>query len=308
MKSWSGHSATDTQQPHAVIGADGVRSRIRELMLGPAFNATYSRKFCFRALVPMDAAVAAVGRRRAGTRFMFNGPGAHVITYPVGADRFLNTLLVLSDAHDWDLAATGGRHTARGAKSEATAALAAWHAVVRDIVGLFPEGPDGDGAKGLDKWAIFDMYDHPADTYAKGSVCLAGDAAHACGPHLGAGAGFGIEDALALVTVLEAARDAEAEAETASAAAGGKPTPSRAGILSKAVQAYSDVRMERTQWLVRETRAAVDLFQWQDKEVGSDAELFGREITWRFHKIWEHDTEGMVKEVLQGFQTRLQSG
>jgi 2-polyprenyl-6-methoxyphenol hydroxylase-like FAD-dependent oxidoreductase len=35
-------------------------------------------------------------------------------------------------------------------------------------------------------------------TFAKGRVCLAGDAAHASTPNQGGGAGFGIEDALVL--------------------------------------------------------------------------------------------------------------
>jgi 2-polyprenyl-6-methoxyphenol hydroxylase-like FAD-dependent oxidoreductase len=38
--------------------------------------------------------------------------------------------------------------------------------------------------------------------FAKGRVCLAGDAAHASTPNQGGGAGFGIEDALVLAEVL----------------------------------------------------------------------------------------------------------
>lgn len=50
-------------------------------------------------------------------------------------------------------------------------ALQSWSPAVRELVGLLPET--------LTKWAIFDMEENPAPTYARGRVCLAGDAAHA---------------------------------------------------------------------------------------------------------------------------------
>ncbi len=65
----------------------------------------------------------------------------------------------------------------------------------------------------MDKWAVFDMKNHPAPSYSAGKVCLAGDAAHAVAPHLGSEAGLGIEDALALSTLL-AAVDTEGAGRT----------------------------------------------------------------------------------------------
>ena len=50
------------------------------------------------------------------------------------------------------------------------------------------------------------MYEHPAPSYARGLVCLTGDAAHASSPHQGAGACMGVEDALVLCEVLGAAQ------------------------------------------------------------------------------------------------------
>lgn len=82
-------------------------------------------------------------------------------------------------------------------------------------------------------WAIFDMADNPADTYARGRVCLAGDAAHASSPFHGAGACMGVEDALVLVSVLE----------TALSKAGGL---SKTKAVSAALQAYSTIRLERS--------------------------------------------------------------
>lgn len=50
-------------------------------------------------------------------------------------------------------------------------------------------------------WSIHAV-DPPLETYVRGRVALLGDAAHGMLPHLGAGAGQGIEDALALVRLL----------------------------------------------------------------------------------------------------------
>ncbi|KAK0621974.1 hypothetical protein B0T17DRAFT_494451 [Bombardia bombarda] len=267
-----------------LIGCDGIRSRIRQLILPSSPAAAiphYSSKFCYRALVPMPPAVAALGPHRAGTRFMYNGPDAHLITYPVGGNSVLNILVVLSDTQPWP---DPHKHTAPGSKKEVVDAFAGWCPTVRRIVDLLPEE--------MDKWAIFDMAEHPASTYVKGRMCVAGDAAHATGPHLGAGGGMGVEDALVLAAVLEAV------ANDMAAGSGEKEKLRKSEMVEAALRAYNNVRYERTQAVVRATRDAVDLFQWQDGEVGSDAEKFGREITWRFKDIWEYDVEGMVKEAV----------
>ncbi|KAI1862577.1 uncharacterized protein JN550_010102 [Neoarthrinium moseri] len=272
-----------------VIGCDGIRSRVRQLILGednPASHPSYTKQFCFRGLVPMDKARKTLSEYRASTRFMYNGPGAHAITYPVSPE-LLNVLLVISDSNPWST--TDGRHTARGRKKEALEAFKNWHSSVRAIIDLMPDD--------MDKWAIFDMLEHPAPFYSKGAVCIAGDAAHATGPHLGAGAGFGIEDALVLSELMEAV-------DRAARMKGGKP---RAQICRDALSVYNDVRYERTQWLVGRTREACDLFQWRDKDVGKDFEKFGKEITWRFHQIWEYDLDKMVEDAIQGLNSKVKS-
>lgn len=276
-----------------VIGCDGIHSRTRQLLLGednPAAHPSYTQGYCFRALVPMDKARGNLSEHRASTRFMYNGRGGHVVTYPVSMGEWLNVLLVIRDPNPWrEAAADGrGRHTARGTKAEAVAAFKDWHPTVRAIVDLLPEE--------LDKWGIFDMLESPAPSYARGGLCVAGDAAHAAGPHLGAGAGFGMEDALVLSELLEAVDKGEA--------AGRSGRRSKVEMCRDALRAYNDVRYERTQWLVANTRDACDLFQARYGEVGSDWEKFAKEITWRFYKIWEYDVDGMVKEALEDFQDK----
>ncbi|CAK7197968.1 hypothetical protein SEUCBS139899_000622 [Sporothrix eucalyptigena] len=293
-----------------VIGADGVWSRTRSLLYGDAYRASYSHHYCFRTVVPMDLSIEALGKDRSFTRFMYNGPGAHAITYPVAKGTMLNVLVVIGDSKPWHPDITGHavagvessagdnmattatleqrnvpshdngvanrQTTGRGNRKDAEAAFVSWLPAAKAIIGLFPERPD--------RWAIFDMLENPVPSYSKGRVALAGDAAHASGPHLGAGAAFGIEDALALATILEAV-------DTNHAA--GKDVH-----VTAALDIYNKVRYDRTQWLIKASREAVDLFQWKDPERGQNWPGFGDAITALFHKIWKYDLEGMKKEML----------
>lgn len=232
----------------------------------------------------MDEAREALGDYRMSTRFMYNGPNAHLITYPV-TEKHLNVMLAIHDPNPWR--AGEEKHTAVGLKKEALEPLKDWHPTVRAVVDLMPDQ--------MGKWAIFDNFAHPAPFYSKGSVCMAGDAAHAVGPHLGAGAGFGMEDALVLTILIEAAD------QSASIGSG----RSRADLCHQMLQAYNDARYERTQWLVQKTREACDLFQRRFPGVGSDPDRFGEEISWRFRHIWNFDAEAQAKEAVLQLQRTL---
>ncbi|RYP73922.1 hypothetical protein DL771_003364 [Monosporascus sp. 5C6A] len=345
LRFWDGTAA----EADVVIGCDGIHSRVRQILLGsdnPAAHPSYTGKYCFRTVVPM-ARVGPALAHRAHTRFMFNGPGAHAITYPVGARaEVLNVLLAVSDPDPAGFVDMGlGKHATSGSKREAVAAFGAWHPTVRAIVDLFPDDKADDDddrdkgqgrGKGIDKWAIFDTAEHPAPYYARGCVCVAGDAAHASSPHLGSGAGFGIEDALALAALLAALdsallpsynNDETRDENTTSVGTGagigthgakqreedgesgrsgtGDPNANRASLCGAALEAYNDVRYARTVWLPGASREACALFQWEDAGgAGRDPERFGEEISRRFERIWDYDIDGMVREALTRFAAR----
>ncbi|KAL2864365.1 uncharacterized protein BJX67DRAFT_223793 [Aspergillus lucknowensis] len=142
----------------------------------------------------------------------------------------------------------------------------------------------------MDKWAVFDMYEFPAPEYARGRVCIAGDAAHASAPHHGAGAGIGVEDALALCVVLESAA--------------GEIRAGRRGkgdALGAALKVFSEVRHERSQWLVRSSREVCETYEWINPECGQDMAKGFEDVKARSHKIWYFDIEEMLRQLETGF-------
>ncbi|KAL4910874.1 hypothetical protein BDW74DRAFT_172333 [Aspergillus multicolor] len=144
----------------------GIKSRVRRAMFGeqnPVSYAHYSHKVAFRSM-------------------------AHLLHYPVAQHTMINVVAFVDDPSEWAME----EMSVTSSRVEASEAFADWKPAVRGLVGRLPEE--------LIKWAIFDTYDHPAPTYSRRRVCLAGDAAHASSPHQEAGAAFGVEDALALAT------------------------------------------------------------------------------------------------------------
>ncbi|KAL0253014.1 hypothetical protein SLS55_010685 [Diplodia seriata] len=260
-----------------VIGCDGIRSKMRRIMLGdthPASHPSYSHKYAIRGVVPMEKARAALGEWRASNRMMHLGPNAHAVTFPVAFGTFLNVVAFVTARNEWQ--AEDGRLTAQAKKSEATQGFANFSPVVRTIMDLLPDQ--------LDKWAVFDTYDHRVPTYVAGRLCLAGDAAHAASPHHGAGAGCGIEDCLALAVLIEAAVH--------------NSSTERSASVRTALQVYNHVRYQRSQWLVDTSRVVGNVYEFSHPGSGSDHKQIAREIEARSHQVWFYDVDGMVAEAL----------
>ena len=270
-----------------MIGCDGIRSRVRQLILGeknPASYPSYSHKFAFRGLIPIDRAIAALGEEKTSTRHMHLGPNGLALTFPVAGGTLLNVAAFAHDPSEWP---SQEKLTAPATRDEAVIAFKNFGPAVRAIMELLPDQ--------LDKWAVFDTHDNPAPTYVKGRVCVSGDAAHASAPYHGAGAGFAIEDAAVLAHLLAAVG-------AASRQDAGKR---KADLLKVALTTYNDVRLERSQWLVNTSRFVGDMYQWRDPQVGKDREKAAAEIEWRSRRIWDYDIDGMIKESEEKFKTAL---
>ncbi|RDW76682.1 FAD-dependent monooxygenase afoD [Aspergillus mulundensis] len=261
------------EEADLVIACDGVHSTARKILLGadhPAANATYSRKAVYRALVPMDKAIEALGHEKAHVQIAHCGPDAHIVSFPVNNAQIYNVFLFTHDKHAWS---HGHTMTVPSSKAEILSAIENWGPHIKELAGLFPDQ--------VSKYAIFDQAEHPLPYYALGRVALAGDAAHASSPFHGAGACMGVEDALVLVELLREVQGLGGEER-------------RRGIRA-ALGTYSEVRIGRSQWLVQSSREMGDLYEWRFEGIGGDGEKCRDEWERRSRVIWEFDVEGMVR-------------
>jgi salicylate hydroxylase len=112
--------------------------------------------------------------------------------------------------------------------------------------------------------------------YNQGKVVVVGDSAHATSPHHGAGAGMCIEDVAIMAELLN--------------------DPRVAGAGHKGLEAYSDQRLERTQWLVQSSRRSGDLYEWRAEGVGRDFKKIEEECRERDEKLWNGQVEEYIEE------------
>jgi salicylate hydroxylase len=163
----------------AMIGADGIHSTVRAMLLGPE-SPRFSGSVAYRGLVPAER-VRDLVLPRASTAWL--GPDRHFVHYYVTAGRLLNFVAIVP-ARDWRVESW----SATGEISAAVAEFEGWHPHVRAIIGA---------ADRTHRWGLYDR--DPLTTWATGRIALLGDAAHAMLPFLAQGACQAVEDA-AVVT------------------------------------------------------------------------------------------------------------
>lgn len=251
----------------AVVGADGIKSHVRQSILGSGNEAGYTYKYAYRGLIPMEKAIAELGEAAAVNGRMYLGPDRHVLTFPINKGKTMNVVAFTTTFQDWPDFHHSTKHAR---KQDALNDFKGWGPKVTHVLSLLEEN--------VDIWAIFDMMDRPASTYAKGRVCIIGDAAHATSPHHGSGAGFAIEDSAVLAELL---------------ASPGAKSPSG---LRAAFHAFDQTRRERSQWLVNSSRRTGELYEWQADGVGHDIAKAADEIRERFEKIWQGDIKTMISD------------
>ena len=109
-----------------------------------------------------------------------------------------------------------------------------FHRDIRSILGATPP-------ELCYKWALFDR--DPLHRWIDGHVCLLGDAAHPMLPFLGQGAAMALEDAVILERAL-----------------------SGCGSIAEALHRYQQARLERTSFVMLESRANIERMQAPNPE------------------------------------------
>lgn len=179
-------------EPAALIGADGLWSRVRE-KLRPTSKPRFTGQTAWRALLPMDAVPQTIARDMVT---LWLAPGIHAVHYPVMGGRHLNFALFTAgttDAVGWDTAGDktelAGHIDALG--FELAEPLAALTATAEDFI----------------KWPMFGLT--PSIARGTGTATLVGDAAHPMLPYLAQGAAMGIEDGIVLAEKIAGTPDME---------------------------------------------------------------------------------------------------
>ncbi|KAF5250338.1 hypothetical protein FANTH_4438 [Fusarium anthophilum] len=238
------------EEADAVVGCDGIKSKVREILRND----------------PHATAVEVLGEERALNATMWLGKDKHLLSYPVAHGTILNVVAYCSSSDKWP---NESQLVLPATKEDLLHDFEDFRASVLKIL---------DNAERLDRWAIFDLGDNPVPTFAKGRVCIIGDAAHASSPHHGAGAGLCIEDAAVLASIL--AHDTV-----------------RAGAdIQAAFSAFDRSRRERAQWVVQKSRRAGQIFERQT-EIGVDFRRICEELKETLSTIWDYDIDGAMKTV-----------
>lgn len=174
-----------------LIGADGARSQVRRAIAGED-RPVHSGSRAFRGIVEARLVSALSARHM----YMFMGPTARLLCYPIDGGRRFTYVAVVSAAEPLEESWTSAAEPA-----DLAAALACWEtAAARQVAAA---------ATDIRCWGLYDR--EPLERWSTGRTTLLGDAAHPMLPHHGQGANQAIEDAVTLAVCLAGVpRDADA--------------------------------------------------------------------------------------------------
>ncbi|KAF3032228.1 hypothetical protein E8E11_000503 [Didymella keratinophila] len=252
------HFADGSRAQHtAVFGCDGIKSRIRPIVLAnsdPA-PAVFSGKYVYRGLLPMDKAIEIMSSDEHRTPQLHMGYHGHLITFPIAGGKIMNVVAFASKS-TWE----DTNWVLQASREDMLKDFQHWDPKVRTLMANIQKP---------DIWALFNHL--PASTYysTEPLVCLVGDAAHASTPHQGSGAGMCVEDAYILSQVLSKCQTRD--------------------DFKTAFKAYDAVRRPRSQKVVKTSREAGQLWDLEGEGVADDLHALEQNATSRMSWIWDHD-------------------
>ncbi|KAI5365048.1 Putative FAD-binding domain, FAD/NAD(P)-binding domain superfamily [Septoria linicola] len=180
-------SSGESIEADLVVGADGIHSRCREIMLGGPSPPVTTGDLAYRVLLSTEgmrddpdlAPFLATHHVR-----YWMGPGAHAVSYVLRHGKLINIVLLVPD----DM--PEGASTMDASVEEMQALFAQWDIRIPKLLKY---------CQSVQKWRLCyrpgleQPWSNPASTFA-----LLGDAVHATLPYLASGAGMALEDAAVL--------------------------------------------------------------------------------------------------------------
>lgn len=210
-----------------LIGSDGIKSKVRELFYPNPTDPIWSGYTCFAAIakcVPHD--IETVGYK------VFLGPRKYFVSVDVGGGRIQWYAFLNIPPRSLDIPPNEALKWLKETQFQG------WSEEVHQLIDSTP----------VDQVEQRDLYDRsPELNWARGNVCLLGDAAHPMMPNLGQGGGMAIEDALVLGQELRKMSD----------------TRTSEDVLPQVLKEYSDKRALRAAAVQGMSRASsAILFQY----------------------------------------------
>ena len=204
-------------QADALIGADGVHSLVREIIIGPD-TPIHKGRIAYRAVYP---AALLRGSDIGPSRTKWWGPDRHIVIYYTTAARDeVYFVTSVPEPAEW---LTRESWSAKGDVEELRRAYAGFHPEVRAVLDACPD---------CHKWAILER--EPLPRWSDGRVVLLGDACHPMTPYMAQGAATAIEDAAILARCLEQVEGQDIQGAFQRYEAHRKPRTSRIQAISSA--------------------------------------------------------------------------
>ncbi|RSL46606.1 hypothetical protein CEP53_010276 [Fusarium sp. AF-6] len=179
-----------------VLGADGVSSITRQIVVGPNVKPYGSGKSAFRFMIPCET----IGKNPITKEFldhqgyltMWMGDDRRLIMYPCSN----NTVMNFVGIHPSEISAAAAKGDGWGQGGSKELLLDVYKGFEQRVRSLLELVDSSE----LKVWTLLDMERIP--TWYKGRLVLLGDAAHPFLPHQGQGGGIAIEDAASLCALL----------------------------------------------------------------------------------------------------------
>jgi 2-polyprenyl-6-methoxyphenol hydroxylase-like FAD-dependent oxidoreductase len=215
----------------AVIGADGVHSLVRDIIVGPDAP-IHKGRIAYRAV--FDSKLMN-GGDIGPSRTKWWGPDRHIVMYyTTHARSQLYFVTSVPEPSDW---MTKESWSAKGDVRELRAAYEGFHQDVQMVLNACPD---------CHKWAILER--EPLPRWSDGRVVLLGDACHPMTPYMAQGAATSIEDAAILARCLAGVDNDDIEGAFRRYEANRKPRTSRIQAISSA-NTWMSGGDEDTSWL-----------------------------------------------------------
>ncbi|KAI6084895.1 FAD/NAD(P)-binding domain-containing protein [Hypoxylon rubiginosum] len=270
-----------THECDILVGADGIHSTVRKLILGdddPAATPRNTGTWLVMTLQPFAKAQNSLGMGTVdledAREYSWVGDGSYILHNLLSDGQLVQFVIASYDKE----AEASDRWSRPVGVEEIKRLYKDWPPHLNKAVNeLLCDQPEQPG---------FYLWEHPpARTYAAGPICIMGDAAHATTPWQGSGGGMTIEDSLVLSTLLGRAKT-PAEAQTA-------------------LKVYDKIRRPRTQRIVESSRGTGMILNGRGEETGLDLGKLREKLLPRWDFIIDYDNKAHLKEAVDMMEREL---